>query len=198
MLPVLFSDWSFYISRRSYTGIGYGDTINGICGTRYYMAPEILMSTPYTKAVDWWSLGVVIYIMLNRKFPFSDRDNKLTANIIHRKFTYKESLSTNATSIIDQLLKKDQTRRLGAGKKDAQDVKKHPFFQDIDWAALLLKNMTPPFVPEIKGIEDVSNFQEIFTTKQPILTPPQSQRQPTLEENKAFRDFDWMADWGES
>jgi serine/threonine protein kinase len=34
------------------------------CGTIEYMAPEILMRTGHGKAVDWWSLGALMYDML--------------------------------------------------------------------------------------------------------------------------------------
>ncbi|CAI7640509.1 unnamed protein product [Penicillium glandicola] len=38
-----------------------GDRTNTVCGTLGYMAPEVLVGSPYTKAVDWWFLGVLLY-----------------------------------------------------------------------------------------------------------------------------------------
>ncbi|XP_063297796.1 serine/threonine-protein kinase N2-like [Pelobates fuscus] len=177
-------------------GIGYGGTTKSLCGTPDYSAPEILKYKPYTRAVDWWSLGVVIYVMLSGEYPFVGRDEeKLSATIIRGKFKYPKSLSRNAKSIIGQLLTKKLRARLGASEKGAQDVKEHHFFEHIDWAALLLQNVTPPFVPAIKGTEDVSNFSNMFTKEDPVLTPTEGRPAITSFEVVAFQDFNWRADW---
>jgi hypothetical protein len=44
---------------------------------------------------------------------------------------------------------KNPARRLGAGRDDAEEVKRHPYFTGVDWEALLRRETTPPFVPTI-------------------------------------------------
>jgi len=56
--------------------IGPDEKCNEPFGTLSYVAPEVLLDSPYGKEVDLWSIGVMTYLMLGAALPFDDRDDE--------------------------------------------------------------------------------------------------------------------------
>lgn len=77
------------------------------------------------------------------------------------------SLQT-AKDLLSHLLVRDPKQRLGSGEQDAEEIKAHPFFADMDWALLATGTMPPPWVPSVAGSLDTSQFDQEFTSMMPL------------------------------
>ncbi|KAK8190720.1 kinase-like domain-containing protein, partial [Phyllosticta paracitricarpa] len=140
-------------------------TTNTFCGTTEYLAPEVLLDEHgYTKMVDFWSLGVLVFEMCCGWSPFYAEDTQqMYKNIAFGKVRFpRDALSTEGRNFVKGLLNRNPKHRLGANR-DAEELKAHPFFADIDWEALSKKNLVPPFKPKLKSELDTSNFDPEFT-----------------------------------
>jgi len=142
------------------------DTTNTFCGTTEYLAPEVLLDeSGYTKMVDFWSLGVLVFEMCCGWSPFYAEDTQqMYKNIAFGKVRFpRDTLSQEGRNFVKGLLNRNPKHRLGA-TDDAEELKRHPFFGDIDWTLLSKKLISPPFKPKLKSETDVSYFDPEFTT----------------------------------
>ncbi|KAL3229023.1 Serine/threonine-protein kinase YPK2/YKR2 [Nakaseomyces bracarensis] len=137
------------------------------CGTPEYLAPEVLLGQGYTKAIDWWTLGVLLYEMLTGLPPYYDENVKtMYKKILQSPLVFPDGFDPEAKDLLKRLLNRDPKRRLGAN--GAHDIKKHSFFNDLCWESVWNKEYIPPFRPTVNGSHDTSNFDNEFTEEKPI------------------------------
>ncbi|KAI8093288.1 camp-dependent protein kinase 10 [Halteromyces radiatus] len=142
-----------------------------LCGTPEYLAPEVIQSKGHGKAVDWWSLGILIFEMLAGYPPFYD-DNHfgIYERILGGKVQYPGYLETSAKDLLKRLLVIDRTRRLGNLKGGADDIKMHKWFRGTDWLGLLKKSARAPFIPAYSSDQDTSNFEKYPAEAEHVLS----------------------------
>ncbi|KJA24514.1 hypothetical protein HYPSUDRAFT_122251, partial [Hypholoma sublateritium FD-334 SS-4] len=136
------------------------------CGTTEYLAPEILLDEQgYSKIVDFWSLGVLLFEMCCGWSPFYAEDTQqMYKNICFGKIRFpKGVINDDGKQFVKGLLNRNPKHRLGA-HRDAAELKEHAFFKCVDWAALALKQVTPPFKPVVESDESTNNFDPEFTS----------------------------------
>jgi len=151
----------FGLSKKGITG---NKGANSVCGTPEYLAPEILFRWGHGKAVDWWTLGAILFEMLTGLPPFyTPNREELFEKIKYYTLKYPPYLSPDVRSLLDGLFKKEPDKRLGGGQNDAEEIKAHAWFKEVDWDAIINKEVPAPFVPLVKADNDVSNFDPEFT-----------------------------------
>ena len=134
-----------------------------ICGTPYYIAPEILEKKGYDDAVDWWSLGCLMYEMLDGKPLFNFENINVKIDDFKKPLNLPNNFSEEAKDLITKLLNIDPKKRIGAGPNGIEDLKNHKYFKRINWKNLENKDVTPPFIPNLEDPTDLKYFDKIFT-----------------------------------
>jgi serine/threonine protein kinase len=175
--------------------------VRGYAGTPGYTAPEVVLGHYYNHIVDFFSLGVMIYRFLCGKKPFqspkrrkSDRDQRrnqsaeLDRNVVEMEPPFPpEYFTAAARSLIKGLLCKDPQKRLGAN--GIQEIKEHPWFDDLDFGLLEAGYIDPPFTP---------SPDEIYAEQQQhIGRPPQDDQYAktkiTPEFEQALEEFPYVS-----
>lgn len=123
-----------------------------LCGTHFYLSPEMINGDYYNYSVDWWSLGVIAFRLICDRLPFSNPNlSKLYDRIVACSYRFPSKIDPDARDFISGLLKKNPSDRLTFNQ-----IKAHKFFSGIDWDKVYKREYKMDFIPS--GAEDDSAF----------------------------------------
>eukprot|EP00475_Leptophrys_vorax_P002992 TRINITY_DN11719_c0_g1_i2.p1 TRINITY_DN11719_c0_g1~~TRINITY_DN11719_c0_g1_i2.p1 ORF type:complete len:358 (+),score=76.24 TRINITY_DN11719_c0_g1_i2:3-1076(+) len=178
------------------TELGPDERTSTFCGGADYVAPEVVAGGGYGQEVDWWGVGVVLYEMMVGLPPFlGGNDHEVYHKIQHGALRFPPFLTGECRDLIERLLNRNPSERLGAGQAGAEDVKAHPFFASVDWDDLLNKKINPPYAPELVPTEgdgvDLSMYSPFFTSDRAVDFPVEAS--PLAEAHPGpFAEFDYV------
>ena len=93
-------------------------------------------------------MGVLLYELLVGSPPYySANREELFSNIQRGKLKIPKTMSDTAKELIVKLLNRDPHRRLGASRRDAEEIKEDPFFKGVDWIGLCTRSVPAPALP---------------------------------------------------
>jgi len=161
------------------------------CGTPEYLAPEIIKGEEYTKAIDWWSVGTIIFEMLTGLPPFYTEDEEhMYTKIMTADLEFPPFLSYEVTDLISKFLRRDPRERL----QNPSEIRAQPWFSCVDWDKLARLELEPPFRPNVKSLDDISQIDSDFINED--INAPEEDGPHSDASKNAFKDFTFMAPTG--
>lgn len=109
--------------------------------------------------------------------------------ILNGELRFPSYVSPEAQSLLEGLLTRDVDKRLGSGPDGSNDVKRHPFFRDIDWNKLDNYAIEPPFKPKVKNLDDISQIDQVFTDEKPQDSLTENSLSETIVRENNFDGF---------
>ncbi|MCQ2821506.1 MAG: serine/threonine-protein kinase [archaeon] len=134
-----------------------------MCGTAEYLAPEIILEKGYDKSCDWFSFGALMFEMLCGYHPFPRKGRKIDPRIYMSPIKIPRYLTEDARDLLSKLLEVNPRKRIGYN--GAEEIRKHPYFKEVEFEKVFAKAYTPPFVPKLKGETDLKYFDPGFTSE---------------------------------
>ncbi|KAL3878909.1 hypothetical protein ACJMK2_031235 [Sinanodonta woodiana] len=135
-----------------------GKLTHTMCGTAFYIAPEVVLKQGHNTAADIWSLGALVFEMLSGSSLFADKNNNALQtcyNILQgiNDVVFPNEISKMAEDFIRKLCRNNPVNRLSV-----EEIRMHGWFNGFQWEDLQDKTMEPPFTPKVESSADTSNF----------------------------------------
>jgi len=131
------------------------------CGTPDYFAPELISSAGHTTAVDWWTLGILIFELMSGHPPFeSAYPMQIYAKVMKgiSKVKMPPKCQGDVGDLIVSLLKSEPSERLPMRSGNIKNLKEHKWFTNFNWVDFQSLKMAAPYKPVVKSKKDLANF----------------------------------------
>ncbi|KAI5170902.1 hypothetical protein PAEPH01_1538 [Pancytospora epiphaga] len=116
-----------------------------------YASLDFLTTGDFSRAGDYWSLGIVLYKMAFGYSPFGLETFDETLSAMQQlDFEFPDNADPDLTDFIKLLFNISHTEGWLSRLEDADILMEHAFFAGIDWNKLLDKDIEPPFIPKIE------------------------------------------------
>ena len=161
-------------------GVYESQGAQSFCGSIAYLAPEMLQKKGHGKAVDWYLLGVLFYEMLVGITPFfSNTKEQIFFNIENEELRIPQFVPNEAANLLRKLLERNPQKRIGSSNLDAEEIKRDPYFKDVNWDDIYNKRIKAPF-------KNNYNRRAIHYFKKPKLF---------VKDDKNILDSNFLNDW---
>ena len=162
-----------------------------LCGTPLYLAPEVILNRGHDIGADHWSYGVLLFEMIAGHTPFfSDGMDQISLfrAICAGEYRFPPAgvMSMEIEDLIQRFLVLDPAKRLGSLARALNEIYSHTWYSDIDFNALRHKEISAPWIPDIRDPLDRSNFDDWGHLEDKTL-----KKDPDLtdDEQKIFKEF---------
>ena len=170
------------------------------CGTPGYVAPEVVLARGYGTSVDWWGLGVLMYVLLTGQQPFSQVVNgqpeeplTVMKRIVDRSWAvpFPMYLSESAVDIMSWFLERRSVKRLGNLRRKEEDVREHAWFRDagFDWDLLRSGKMQPRQLALSDAFASQRRSRIRNLERKVAAVRPTRNKEKALRANEIFKDF---------
>lgn len=97
-------------------------------------------------------------------------------------------------NLIKRLLTHDPNKRLGGSEEDAEQIKKHAFFKNVNWEDVSNKLVEPVIKPTVEHLKDTRNIDRAFLNEKPVDSPVISKLSGSQAQKVYFDKFTYARD----